>query len=110
MIELGRYSLIAALVFALGAVWFIAFGFFGDRKDLIRYGYYAVYGFFLSTVIASAVLLQAFLEERLQLRVRGGELRLHAVRLLSHRRVLGRAGRSSRPGCSCSPSRRSSSS
>jgi cytochrome c-type biogenesis protein CcmF len=62
MIELGRYSLIAALVFALGAVWFIAFGFFGDRKDLIRYGYYAVYGFFLSTVIASAVLLQAFLK------------------------------------------------
>ena len=62
MIELGRYSLIAALVFSLGAVWFIAFGFFGNRKDLIRYGYYAVYGFFLTTVIASAVLLQAFLK------------------------------------------------
>jgi cytochrome c-type biogenesis protein CcmF len=63
MIELGRYSLIAALVFSLGAVWFIAFGFFSNRKDLIRYGYYAVYGFFLTTVIASAVLLQAFLKK-----------------------------------------------
>ena len=34
-----------------------------ERKDLIRYGYYAVYGFFLTTVVASAVLLQAFLKK-----------------------------------------------
>ena len=32
-----------------------------DRKDLLQNGYYAVYGFFLTTVVASAVLLQAFL-------------------------------------------------
>ena len=34
-----------------------------DRKDLQRNGYYAVYGFFLTTVIAAAVLLQAFLKK-----------------------------------------------
>ena len=61
MILLGRYSLVAALIFSLGAVWFIALGMGTNRRELIRWGYYAVYGFFLTTVIASAVLLQAFL-------------------------------------------------
>jgi cytochrome c-type biogenesis protein CcmF len=60
--DLGTYSLVATLVLALGAAWLLALGAWSERKDLIRYGYYAVYGFFLTTVIASAVLLQAFLK------------------------------------------------
>ncbi len=63
MRELGTYSLVATLIFALGAAWLLALGAWSERKDLIRYGYYAVYGFFLTTVIASAVLLQAFLKK-----------------------------------------------
>jgi cytochrome c-type biogenesis protein CcmF len=47
----------------LGAAWLLALGAWSERKDLIRYGYYAVYGFFLTTVVASAVLLQAFLKK-----------------------------------------------
>ena len=62
MRDLGTYSLVATLIFALGAAWLLALGAWSERKDLIRYGYYAVYGFFLTTVIASAVLLQAFLK------------------------------------------------
>jgi cytochrome c-type biogenesis protein CcmF len=61
--ELGTYSLVATLIFALGAAWLLALGAWSERKDLIRYGYYAVYGFFLTTVVASAVLLQAFLKK-----------------------------------------------
>jgi cytochrome c-type biogenesis protein CcmF len=60
--DLGTYSLVATLILALGAAWLLALGAWSERKDLIRYGYYAVYGFFLTTVIASAVLLQAFLK------------------------------------------------
>lgn len=63
MLLLGRYSLVAALIFSLGAVWFLALAMRTDRKDLLRYGYYAAYGFFLATVIASAALLQAFLKK-----------------------------------------------
>ena len=62
MRDLGTYSLVATLILALGAAWLLALGAWSERKDLIRYGYYAVYGFFLTTVIASAVLLQAFLK------------------------------------------------
>ena len=36
-----------ALVFSLASVVFLALGMRWDRKDLIRNGYYAVYGFFL---------------------------------------------------------------
>ncbi|MFA4964241.1 MAG: cytochrome c-type biogenesis CcmF C-terminal domain-containing protein [Thermoleophilia bacterium] len=61
MIVLGRLSLTLALILALASIVFLALGMRGDRKDLLRNGYYAVYGFFLATVIASAVLLQAFL-------------------------------------------------
>jgi cytochrome c-type biogenesis protein CcmF len=61
VIVLGRYSLALALAFCLVSVVFLALGVGRDRKDLIRNGYYAVYGFFLTTVVASAVLLQAFL-------------------------------------------------
>jgi cytochrome c-type biogenesis protein CcmF len=61
LILLGKYALVAALIFSLGSVWFIALGLGTNRKELIRYGYYAIYGFFLATVVASAVLLQAFL-------------------------------------------------
>ncbi len=62
MRDLGTYSLVATLIFALGAAWLLALGAWSERKELMRYGYYAVYGFFLTTVIASAVLLQAFLK------------------------------------------------
>ena len=63
MLELGRYSLWAALFFACSAAGFLFMGLRWDRKDLQRNGYYAVYGFFLTSVIASAVLLQAFLKK-----------------------------------------------
>jgi cytochrome c-type biogenesis protein CcmF len=63
MLELGRYSLWAALFFACAAAGFLFMGLRWDRKDFQRNGYYAVYGFFLATVIASAVLLQAFLKK-----------------------------------------------
>jgi len=63
MLELGRYSLWAALFFACAAAGFLFMGMRWDRKDLQRNGYYAVYGFFLTTVIAAAVLLQAFLKK-----------------------------------------------
>jgi cytochrome c-type biogenesis protein CcmF len=63
MLELGRYSLWAALFFACAAAGFLFMGLRWDRKDLQRNGYYAVYGFFLATVIASSVLLQAFLKK-----------------------------------------------
>ena len=63
MLELGKYSLWAALAFSLASVLFLALGMRWDRKDLLRNGYYAVYAFFLATVVAGAVLLQAFLKK-----------------------------------------------
>jgi cytochrome c-type biogenesis protein CcmF len=63
VIVLGQLSLTLALVFCLASVVFLALGTRWDRKDLIRNGYYAVYGFFLTIVVASAVLLQAFLKK-----------------------------------------------
>ncbi len=63
MLVLGRLSLTLALVFSLASVLFLALGTRWDRKDLIRNGYYAVYAFFLTTVVSSAVLLQAFLKK-----------------------------------------------
>ena len=63
MITLGRVSLTLALVFSMASVLFLALGMRWDRKDLLRNGYYAVYGFFLTTVVAGAVLLQAFLKK-----------------------------------------------
>ncbi len=63
MLVLGRLSLTLALVFSLASVLFLALGMRWDRKDLIRNGYYAVYAFFLTTVVSSAVLLQAFLKK-----------------------------------------------
>jgi len=62
MIVLGRVALTLALVFSVASVVFLFMGVRWNRKDFQRNGYYAVYGFFLSTVIASAVLLQAFLK------------------------------------------------
>lgn len=61
MIVLGQLSLTLALVFALAGAAFLFMGMRWDRADFRRNGYYAVYGFFLTTVIAAAVLLQAFL-------------------------------------------------
>ncbi len=63
MIVLGRLSLTLALVFSIASVVFLFLGVRWDRKDFQRNGYYAVYGFFLTTVIASSVLLQAFLKK-----------------------------------------------
>jgi len=63
MIVLGRLSLTLALVFSVASVVFLFLGMRWDRKDFQRNGYYAVYAFFLTTVIASAVLLQAFLKK-----------------------------------------------
>ncbi|HZK15612.1 MAG TPA: cytochrome c-type biogenesis CcmF C-terminal domain-containing protein, partial [Solirubrobacterales bacterium] len=51
------------LVFSMASVLFLALGMRWDRKDLLRNGYYAVYAFFLTTVVSSAVLLQAFLKK-----------------------------------------------
>jgi cytochrome c-type biogenesis protein CcmF len=63
VILLGKLSLTLALVFCLTSVVFLALGMRTGRKDLIKNGYFAVYGFFLTTVVASAVLLQAFLSK-----------------------------------------------
>jgi len=63
VITLGRLSLTLALVFAVASVVFLLLGVLWRRKDFQRNGYYAVYGFFLTTVVASAVLLQAFLKK-----------------------------------------------
>ena len=60
MIVLGRLALVFALVFSLGAVLFIALGVRQRSRDLMRNGYVAVYAFFFSVVVASAVLLAAF--------------------------------------------------
>jgi cytochrome c-type biogenesis protein CcmF len=63
VITLGRVSLTLALVFSMASVLFLALGMRWDRKDLLRNGYYAVYAFFLTTIVAGAVLLQAFLNK-----------------------------------------------
>jgi len=63
VIVLGRLALALALVFSLAGVLFLAFGVRGQRKDLLRNGYYAVWAFFLSTAVASAILLAAFLKK-----------------------------------------------
>ena len=63
MIVLGRLALTLALVFSVASVVFLSLGVLWDRQDFRRNGYYAIYGFFLTTVIASAVLLQAFLKK-----------------------------------------------
>ena len=60
---LGNIALTLALVFTMASVLFLGLGMRWDRRDLIRNGYYAVYAFFLCTVVASAVLLQAFLKK-----------------------------------------------
>jgi cytochrome c-type biogenesis protein CcmF len=61
VIELGRLALALALVFALAGVLFLALGVRWQRKDLLRSGHYAVYAFFLATVLAGAILLAAFI-------------------------------------------------
>jgi cytochrome c-type biogenesis protein CcmF len=61
VIVLGRVALALSLVFSLSGVLFLALGVRRDRRDLIRNGYVVVYCFFLSAVVAGAVLLQAFI-------------------------------------------------
>jgi cytochrome c-type biogenesis protein CcmF len=62
VIVLGRLALGLTLVLSLASIFFLAMGMRWDRRDFLRNGYYAAYGLFLTTVIASAVLLQAFLK------------------------------------------------
>ena len=61
MLVLGRLAVALALVFSLAGVLFLALGVRRRSREFIRNGYFAVYGLFLSTVVAGAVLLQAFL-------------------------------------------------
>ena len=60
MIVLGRVALFCALVFSLGAVTLIALGLRSRDRTLLRSGYLAVYGLFFAVVVASSVLLSAF--------------------------------------------------
>jgi cytochrome c-type biogenesis protein CcmF len=61
VIGLGRAALILALVFSLASVVFLVYGVATRRRDLIRNGYGAVYASFLGVVVATTVLLNAFL-------------------------------------------------
>jgi cytochrome c-type biogenesis protein CcmF len=62
MLLLGRLALDLSLLFAIAAAVFFAYGMKTGRRDFLRNGYYATYAFALSAVIASVVLLQAFLK------------------------------------------------
>jgi cytochrome c-type biogenesis protein CcmF len=61
LILLGRYALVLAAVLSLASVLFLALGVKQRSRELIRNGYFAVYGLFIAVVIASAVLFTAFL-------------------------------------------------
>jgi len=61
VILLGRYALVLAAVLSLASVLFLALGVKQRSSELIRNGYFAVYGLFLAVVVAGAVLLTAFL-------------------------------------------------
>ena len=61
MILLGRYALVLAVVLSLAAVVFLGVGARQRSRELIRNGYFAVYGMLLAVAVASGVLLQAFL-------------------------------------------------
>ena len=63
MIVLGRLAVDLSLVLSLAGVLFLGLGMGRHDRRLIRNGYYAVYGFFLATVVAGAVLLSAFLNK-----------------------------------------------
>lgn len=61
MTVVGGIALDAALACALLAAVLLVWGLRAGRAGLVRAGYGVVYAFFLATVIAAAVLLQAFL-------------------------------------------------
>ena len=61
MLLLGRLALAFALVLALAAVALVAAGVRRRRPDLLLHGYAAAYGVALSSLVASAVLMVAFL-------------------------------------------------
>jgi cytochrome c-type biogenesis protein CcmF len=63
VITVGRVAIGFSLAFSLAAILFIVLGVRQRSRDLVRNGYIAVYGFFLSTAVAFAVLLQAFLNK-----------------------------------------------
>ncbi len=60
MIVVGRFALLCCLAFSLGAVTLIALGVRRHSGEFMRAGYLAVYGLFFSVVVASSVLLAAF--------------------------------------------------
>ena len=60
MIVVGRFALVCCLGFSLGAVALIALGVRRHSRHLMRTGYLAVYGLFFAAVVASSVLLAAF--------------------------------------------------
>ncbi len=60
MIVVGRFALVCCLAFSLGAVALIALGVRRHSRHLMRTGYLAVYGLFFAAVVASSVLLAAF--------------------------------------------------
>ena len=61
MLVLGRIAVMLALVFSLAGVAFLALGLRHRSRELIRSGYFAAYGMFLSVAVACAVLLHAFI-------------------------------------------------
>ena len=89
--ELGTYSLVATLIFALGAAWLLALGAWSDAQGpdplrlLRRLRLLPDHRRRVGGAAAGVP------EEGLQLRLRGRELGLHALGLLPHRRLLGRA-------------------
>jgi cytochrome c-type biogenesis protein CcmF len=63
VITIGRVAIDLSLAFSLIAILFITLGVRQRSRELVRSGYIAVYGLFLSTAVAFAVLLQAFLSK-----------------------------------------------
>jgi cytochrome c-type biogenesis protein CcmF len=61
VLVLGRIAIMLALVFSLAGVAFLALGLRHRSRELIRSGYFAAYGMFLSVAVACAVLLYAFI-------------------------------------------------
>jgi cytochrome c-type biogenesis protein CcmF len=61
VITLGRVAIVLSLALSLIAILFITLGVRQRSRELVRNGYIAVYGFFLSIAVAFAILLQAFI-------------------------------------------------
>jgi len=90
VLALGRLAVTLALVFSLASVLFLALGVRRRSREFIRNGYFAVYGLFLSTIVASAVLLQAFLGKDFSFAYVSDYSDAGLNTFLPHRRLLGR--------------------